>query len=581
VTPSPQPGSRMRAGSAVVLAVVLLLALRPLAGFDTWWHLASGRAMSEQGGLLHEDPFTFTAQGHPWLNHEWLWQGIAWRLYEAAAFDEPAGASALTIATALVYALAFTLGYRALRRRGTGPWVSLALVSLCAWGAQPRFLARPEMATVLAIALLLGRLSKRSPYDPGVSGNDPIVLPALIAVAVNLHPGALILPGLVILHSAARLAGEVIAERRLPDRAALGRESVLGGLCVAATFLNPAGPGLWLVPFELSRIVKTGAYHNPEWLAPTPATAPVFFAAMAAAVLLLARAVPGRRLTADALPLLALGALSLTGYRHIALFLAAVPFGVAVPAATDPLLRESGLIRRTACAGVLALVLTLSVGRRTLSGEVGLGVDEGTTPVAAVRFLEETGIPGRLYNDVRFGGYLDWRFPKDRRVFIDGRNELFVSELSDVSAVLSGRVSYDAWLTLCDRWRFDAAVVRYHDEKKSVLYPARAGEAPRTGLRAWSAFLFLPERWALVYWDDTALVFLRRGGPNDALAKARGYETVSPEDIDHQLERAASDSLFRAALERDLSRRLSENPPSRRAAEFAEALRSLPPAPRS
>ena len=50
-------------------------------GSDLWWHLAAGRVYAEAGEVVRSDPFSHTARGHAWINHEWLWDRAAWSVY--------------------------------------------------------------------------------------------------------------------------------------------------------------------------------------------------------------------------------------------------------------------------------------------------------------------------------------------------------------------------------------------------------------------------------------------------------------------------------------------------------------------
>jgi hypothetical protein len=46
-------------------------------------------------------------------------------------------------------------------------------------------------------------------------------------------------------------------------------------------------------------------------------------------------------------------------------------------------------------------------------------------PVQAVRYIQEHPIPGRMFNDYAFGGYLVWALTPQRKVFIDGRGDIY------------------------------------------------------------------------------------------------------------------------------------------------------------
>jgi hypothetical protein len=53
------------------------------------------------------------------------------------------------------------------------------------------------------------------------------------------------------------------------------------------------------------------------------------------------------------------------------------------------------------------------------------GVNLEGFPRAAVAQMEQGMWPGRLYNDYVWGGYLIWKLHPDRKVFIDGRAEVY------------------------------------------------------------------------------------------------------------------------------------------------------------
>ena len=586
---------------------VALLAVRPLQGFDTWWHLASGREMARTGRLLSSEPFTFTAAGKPWMNHEWLWQlgsFAAFRLVDgppgdeeidagrvssterAAAIDnrdrsEEKGASALVLLNAALLSVPFVLGYATLRGAGAGMFVASSVALFCAWGARGRFLARPEAVTLLlagATLFLLDRARRSGRRGPLV------ILPALIALGANFHPGVIVLPVLVSLYLIGDRMGSALGRpARLPVASAGAACLALAAL--AATAATPSGVRIWSTPFTLSGIVKGEHYYNPEWLPALPSVAPSLYVAIAFVLaLLLACRVSGRRGidAASLLPQAGLAALALSGVRHVGLFFVALPFGCAHMIGRLPVLAAPGGESRASRSrrwwepGAAAGLAGATAAFLFLAGEIGLGVDRSTTPVDACRFIALHEPRGRLYNDVRFGGYLIWRFGPRRAVFIDGRNELFAPLLQELSGIYSGESSYNAWLDLVRRFAIEGALVRYSPDKMGVVYPAAGDLPPRRGYRAFSAYLFPQSGWALVYWDDTAMLFLRRGSENRALIDRFAYRSVNPEDAEYVLQKAVEDPRFRESLQQDLTRRLSEPPSCERARILLGHLRQLP-----
>src|SRR5215472_19176248 len=49
---------------------------------DFWHHLARGRAMAAEGGLVDRDLFTYTVPGRPFQDTNWLTQLFYYFLYE-------------------------------------------------------------------------------------------------------------------------------------------------------------------------------------------------------------------------------------------------------------------------------------------------------------------------------------------------------------------------------------------------------------------------------------------------------------------------------------------------------------------
>ena len=141
-------------------------------------------------------------------------------------------------------------------------------------------------------------------------------------------------------------------------------------------------------------------------------------------------------------------------------------------------------------AGVFAIVavLLLLFARSTDFTTRGLDrVVSSKFPVNAVNFLRQNPLPGPLYNNFNWGGFLTWYMPQ-YPVSIDGRTDLYGDELL-IRAVKteSGDVSYKT-----DPALNEAGVVLLR--KSDGLVSA----------------LDLDPRFRKIYEDDTATVFARQ-----------------------------------------------------------------------
>ena len=60
----------------VVLGPLLAFAIAIVqpVDFDYWWHARTGEYIVDELTIPRTDPFTFTANGEHWVDHEWLAQ---------------------------------------------------------------------------------------------------------------------------------------------------------------------------------------------------------------------------------------------------------------------------------------------------------------------------------------------------------------------------------------------------------------------------------------------------------------------------------------------------------------------------
>ena len=517
------------------------------------WHLASGRWILAHHAVPHTDPFSFTAAGTPWLDHEWLFQVLV------AAVDGVAGGAGLVaLRIVLVAALGVVL-LVASHRSGLDPGLALMVSSVALAGARMRFFLRPELVTLVVVpaALVLFLDRRRLGAWPTVGW-----VGALTALGANCHAGVFAAPALIAIAFTGEIAAAVLGGSRT------GTDLRTGAAVTSAAFLaplaTPYGWHLYTVPFHLGRLIGLPHIPNPEWIAPGPADAPALYAAIIAAVLLLTAAErrPGRWLL-----LVAVSALALRHVRHVGLFFVTLP--VIVSPALARLADRSGE-EGTRRAGRLALAATVALAALFAVipwARFANGVWAPVYPRAACDVLDREGLRElRLYNDVNFGGYLIGRYFPAHQVFLDDRNEIHEPLLAEIYRLLSSS-DVAGWQAMLDRWGIGAALVRYHP---AVTVRTPGGEV--LGLRGFSALWFPPRRWALVYWDDVAMVLVDRGSvPADWLA-AHEYRIVRPDDGGELARRLARAEVSRGEVARELRRALVDAPGCRRAIELGALL---------
>ncbi|MFQ5843582.1 MAG: hypothetical protein ACE5JG_01190 [Planctomycetota bacterium] len=553
-------------GLAGLLAVAA--SLTPIGSYDYWWHLATGRLILQGGTVPEADPFSFTSGGAAWVDHEWLFQVAAYLVHDLG------GAGALVaIKVALVLLLASLMAAH-LRREGHGPAGASTVLLVALLGASFRLEVRPELATLVLLPLILHLVIRAR--DTGRAG-PLLAVPPLCALGSNLHVGIVLAPVLLGLAVPVTLVLERLEIRRASAPPA-GRPRFtprLAATCAAAalsTALNPYGLRIWAVPFEVSSVLAGLPWPNLEWAPPRFADFPLFYVCLAAAALV-AAANPRRIDPVGTPALLFVGLLAAMHLRNIGLFFVLLPYGLgrALRAPVAAVQRTglyaaaslSGRVRPGFISAAVLLVAGIPLLVLLPPGiSWGVGIAPSNEPAAAVDFLVRERVGERLFNDVRFGGYLIWRRWPQTPVFIDGRNEVHDDLLRDIARSLRDAASWEEFL---HRYDIDSAFLRYPGTLQKVLYPAREGAPAVASERAFSAAYFHQDRWALVYWDDDAMIFLRRGERYAEVIERLEYRAIHPDDWRHLWAGVATGRIPAGPILAELKRKLAEDPSCARA----------------
>ena len=560
----------------VLLTICFLAASTKITSYDFWWHVKTGELIYSTGHIPATDHFSFTSPGHPRIAHDWLSELIFYLLMQIGSFPAVVLLKGLTIAAAFFFII------RYLRKQETSfSWISLCVL-LSMFGARFRFTERPELFSLFFTVLILFLL-----YDGRRTGDlwkFYCVVPAA-ALWVNLHGGGVLAPFYIIFF----LIGE------LSDRAApflfrtTGREE--GGkrislshlllvllLVLLVTLINPSGMELWKATSEANVMQSSGFAVNPEWSRPDAVDFPLFYLSLM--LFLIVAAFSIKRLDFSQFFItLFLSFIACIYLRMIGFFFVALPFFLGTHATHMGITAKGKEFFRKvfeskflpACSLVLiALSALFFIFYRGIQ-EFGFGVKPGRFPTEASDFLEKNYRGEFLYNDVRFGGYLIWRFYPERKVFVDGRNELYEALLARIAQGLN---DYSEWHELLEDHKIDGALVSFWPELKGVIYgSAEEGQPSKKGYRAYSAFLFQKRDWALVYWDDLAMVFLKRNPRNALTIQKYEYRYLNPEDWEHILVLSREDRSLKENVLTEIVRRLNESPVSQKAALLYEKLK--------
>jgi hypothetical protein len=118
---------------------------------------------------------------------------------------------------------------------------------------------------------------------------------------------------------------------------------------------------------------------------------------------------------------------------------------------------------------VLALCLATMASTLFISDRTQWGPEPRTAgyPAAGVQYLRESGLQGRLLNTFHWGGFVIWSFYPERRVFIDGRPDMYGDSFMDDYGKLQD--AKPGWKEVLDRYHVEVALLDKDSRTATLL----------------------------------------------------------------------------------------------------------------
>jgi hypothetical protein len=399
------------------LLSLFALAVRQSTNLDSdfWWHLKSGQYMIQTRAIPHLDPFSFTRAGSPWIAHEWLSEVIMYGTFRLA------GWAGLLILFAAVTTAALGISYQ--RSEGK-PFSAGLAVFLAAMASAPLFGLRPQMFTFLLASIFLAVLDR---YVQEGGRRILWLLPPSMLLWVNLHAGFALGPPLILLFVT------IAALERNWQR--IQPLITILVICVAVIPINPSGFRMFSYPFEtLSSPAMQSLIQ--EWLSPDFHQFRFLpLAALMLATFAIVALSPDRVRLGELFALVVLSFAALRSGRHIPIFaiFAAPVFSKYLSRWISSQKGEFLRIRSRSPTGpviilnvALILLPALVAARRIVDFTSHETLYEARRfPSTAVAVIGKEQLPGQIFNDYNWGGYLIWKLYPERKVFIDGRADVY------------------------------------------------------------------------------------------------------------------------------------------------------------
>ena len=490
-------------------AAVLLLAVfqfsENTADLDLWGHLVYGQHMLHSGAIPKTDIYSWTAQGQPWINHEWIAEIILAIFY--TAWGGPGILLLKMVVGLAAFAVCLRLGAQSLS--WPARFMAWALAALAVVEISYGFAARPQIFTALFLSLELQWLQQIH------SGQRLwlLALPGLFLAWINTHGGVLAGFGLLGLAAGATTLQSLWNPTWSRSGRTVGAETAVGRtwrtvlvlwLAVivsgVAMLCNPWGTGLirWLIGSVLWPRPQIAEWNPP----PLNGEHAAFFIVLALAVFSWAFT-RRKRAWWELAVCVAFAYLSLRAVRNTPLFclvaLALVPPHLASALARfrqhfehlEDLGRRADF--QKFATGLLAFIsIGIGVATFTLHKEhpLTMEVPRSEYPTGAVDFLREHQLHGRMLT------FFDW-------------GEMVIFDLPGCPPSMDGRLDTCYSRELIDaHWKF------YNGEPfdGNVLDVDQADLALLPANLAGTAALAQRPGWKVIYHDDLAALLVRDVG---------------------------------------------------------------------
>ncbi len=460
----------------LLAAVIFGFSVKQFAEPDIWWHLRNAAYLFQHHSFPSVDSYSFGAAGSPWLNHEWLSEIPFFWGFKAMGLP---GVLAVYFAVlVLIYVGVYYRSCRAGADCKDAAIVTLLAIFLGVVSIGPRVLLFGWLCMV-GLLLVLDRFQR--------TGKGLWMLPPLFALWINLH-GSWVF-GMVVLAltiASGLVEGEwgLVVARRWTSQEL--RKLLLALVAsVAALFANPFGYRLVLYPFDFLFRQPGNMKQISEWQPVDFSTGNGKLALLVILTLLAAALFSRRRWRLDEVLLTAFALWAALSHGRFLFFAGLIFVPILAPRLQlfPPYERE--LDKPWLNAGIMAAVVGSLMFFFPSAAQLQQKVEEAY-PRAALEFMRQQHLNGRIFNQYVWGGYMEWNAPQ-LKPFVDGRADIFVynGTFDDYIKAVSIQTPFET----LDKYRFEYALLEANSPLAYLLEHSPA--------------------WHPIYSDQVAVLFER------------------------------------------------------------------------
>lgn len=503
-------------------SLAFIYSLRRMSDSDLWGHLKCGEYFFKTGTVLKTYYFNCSWPDFPYLNHEWLFQAI---VYKVNRFLGETGLVALQI---LLVLLSFYILFNILRLYTKHLALISFILSLGILASSHRFALRPQHFSYVFLLYFLLSLHL---YQRG-NRKHACLMPLVMIPWANIHAESLW--GIVV--PAVFIGVEYVKAYtgRGMDKKALKPITIIFGLILVASMINPFTYRTVIWPFFVMKEQFAGVE---ELLSPVTQQYIFFwiyfFVFVLSSVLNLRRTDPTWLLLS-----LIYAAVAWTANRGIPHFVFVSAPVIAIN--LEGIYKKYCLnLRRIQFASSGAGLFLLTLIGYTIFSVVTNPLyfnkyDNIPYPEGAIRFIKVNNIRGNAFNHHPWGGYIIWNAYPSLKPYIDGRffHRRFYVEYRHILSVGAG------WEDILSKYDISIILLPYSETDRGTINDR----------------LFAGIHWRLVYWDDGSLLYLKDFADNKALIEKFGNTVINPDRQLYDYRETSPEVIKKAntAAERDI-----------------------------
>lgn len=550
----------------VFLLCVFSVSTHKLEDDDVFWHLSTGKFITENGFIPDKDVFGLATQDAEWIPFEWGSDLLFYNLHKII------GLNGIFIFTSILFCILFLILFRLLQKLKVNTVITVILFFFLLIAFFDRLSPRPHLFTYLSLAVIMYLLFTYKYVNREKYFKRLYYLPVLFLFWGNLHLG--VVTGLlffflfVISEAVTFYYPQKFGNKEIGviSKLHLKRLLMIFIASAAVLLINPHGVRTYTYAYNHSKMKMLEQIA--EWLSPFNGQIESTFVLTIYKVLLFAGII---------VLLYSYKKRDLTFFLVCSVFaiysLQAIRFIVDYEIVIIPLLAVSlnyYLFNRQSSKltlnlnkifngnvikiSLIAVLLYLSIQFQSdnfyitlqYNREAGPGVSNRYFPLGLYRFMKDNGINGTVYNNFDTGGYYKWLFP-DQKIFIDSRNindEIF----NEYYSILKMQPGFQGKL---EKYGFDLV----------IFFEPKLSRYPNIMKQQVTEFLLNNKDWALIYWDDLSMLLAKRVQRNEELISKYGYKVFNPYNAVFKQKQFETDVLsYPIAMENEMKRKSAEEP---------------------